>query len=295
VSAPFGVAICTLGRPEQLARTLDALAAQALTFPILVVDQSPLEDVSLARRVAAWPELAVRRDPGRGLSRARNLAWRHLSTEWIAFIDDDCLVEPGWAPALAEAIECHPEVALIGGQIDDGGASGEGYVPVAVSHVSEPRVLRGAAVRTTWGIGVGVSVVRRAVIVRLGGWDERLGAGRSRFPAAEDMDFNYRLLRAGETAYVTPKVRVVHEQWRDRKDLPEHYETYMIGWTGFALKQLRTGDLVGGLRLWLWGVYDTAMMAASAVRRRSLLRALIASRKLRGLALGTARGLRERW
>lgn len=295
MSAPFGVAICTLGRPEQLARTLDALAAQDMTFPILVVDQSPPEDVELSRRAAAWPELTVQRDPGRGLSRARNRAWRQMSTEWIAFVDDDCLVQPGWAGALMEAIERHPEVALIGGQIDEGGAPGEGYVAVAVSHVGRSRVLRGAAVRTTWGIGVGVSVVRRAAIARLGGWDERLGAGRSRFPAAEDMDFNYRLLRAGETAYVTPEVRVVHEQWRDRKDLPAHYETYMIGWTGFALKQLRTGDAIGGVRLWLWGVYDTAMMAASAVRRRSLLRALIASRKLRGLALGTCRGLRERW
>jgi GT2 family glycosyltransferase len=109
------------------------------------------------------------------------------------------------------------------------------------------------------------------------------------------MDFNYRFLRAGGLAYVTPDARILHDQWRTPKDLPAVYENYAIGWSAFAIKQLRGGDLIGGLRLWGWGLYDLWRMAGSSIRRRSPARARIAARKLVGLTKGTWRGLREAW
>jgi GT2 family glycosyltransferase len=295
MNVPFAVAICTLKRPEQLKRTLDALVAQDLWFPVLVVDQSPDEDVALSERAAAWPQLTVVRDPGRGLSRARNLAWRELQAEWLAFVDDDCLVEPGWASALAEEIERHPEVSFISGDVSAHDPPDGDYVPVTIHRVLEPRLLRGARLRP-WAIGFGVCMaVRRSAIERLGGWDERLGPGCPRFPAADDMDFNYRLLRSGASAYLTPRLRARHEQWRGSDDLPALYEGYMIAWAGFSMKQLRTGDVAAGLRLWSYGWLDVARMFASSICRRSPWRARLSARKLRGVLKGTLRGLREPW
>jgi GT2 family glycosyltransferase len=295
VTVPFAVAVCTRNRPDYLARTLDALAAQERRFPILVVDQSAREDQSLSRRVADWPELSVLRDSGRGLSRSRNIAWRALDAEWIAFMDDDCYVQPGWMQALTDAFQRHPEVSLVSGPvIEHRMPEGDDYPPLTVQAVSEAQVLGGPGLKP-WAIGFGVSAVRRSTIKRLGGWDERLGAGSERYPGAEDMDFNYRFLRAEGLAYVTPEACVLHDQWRTPKDLSAVYENYALGWSGFAIKQLRSGDLPGGLRLWGWGLYDLWRMAGSSVRRRSPARARIALRKLVGLAKGTWRGLREDW
>lgn len=295
MTVPFAVAVSTRNRPDYLARALDALAAQAARFPILVVDQSACEDEALSRRIADWPELSVLRDSGRGLSRSRNIAWRALDAHWIAFMDDDCYVQPGWAQALTGAFQDHPEVSLVSGPvIEHGKPESDDYPPLTVQAVSEAKVLGGASLKP-WAIGFGVSAVRRPAIERLGGWDERFGAGSERYPGAEDMDFNYRFLRAGCLAYVTPEARVLHDQWRTPKDLPVVYESYAIGWSAFAIKQLRGGDRIRGLRLWAWGVYDLWRMAGSSVRRRSPARAQIALRKLVGLTKGTWRGLLEAW
>ena len=294
MTEPFAVAVCTLNRPEYLERALDALEAQDVVFPILVVDQSPLEDQLLRERAAASSRLDVIRDSGRGLSRARNIAWRALDAGAIGFMDDDCYAQPGWARALIDAFDRHPEVWLASGPVIDHGAPDPDYVAVTVQDISEPLLLSGPRVKV-WSIGFGVTAVRRSAIEQLGGWDERLGAGSQRYPGAEDMDFNYRLLRAGGTAYVTPAATVLHDQWREPKDLPALYEAYATGWSAFAVKHIRGGDLRGGLRLWCWGVYDLWRMAGSAVRRRSRVRARIAVRKLIGLAKGTTRALREHW
>jgi GT2 family glycosyltransferase len=295
MSVPLlSVVIPTRGRGERLIATLDALEAQTASVPVLVVDQSEHEDARLATlaRERAW--LDVVRDPGRGLSRARNTGWRAARSRWIAFVDDDCHPAPDWAERLIEAIAAHPGAASVSGEVGEGAAAGDSLL-VSPFHVEREAVLSGPRV-APWHMGLGVCMtLRRDVIERLGGWDERLGAGTQPFPAAEDMDFNYRFLHSGERALVTPAVRAVHEQWRRPDQLPRLFEGYMAGWCGFALKHLRGGDVRGGVWLWRLGAQDVMRMAASALRRRSRLRAAVAAGKLRGLVTGTARGLVTRW
>lgn len=296
MTPPFALAICTRNRPEHLARTLDALVAQPERFPIVVIDQSPAEDVKLRERAGVVAQLEVVRTAVPGLSHARNLAVRHLESEWIAFVDDDCLVEPDWASVLSEEIERHPDVSLISGRIlSHGRAPGRDFQPVSVHDVPEPLVLNGKRPRP-WEVCLGVSfAVRRTAVERLGGWDERIGPGVPRYPAADDMDFNYRFLRAGESAYVTPRIRVRHDQWRSPQDLLALYEGYSRAWAGFSMKHLRTGDVAGGARLWLLGLNDAYRMTGSAVRQRSRWRTGAAREKWRGHFRGTFTGLKDRW
>ncbi len=289
------VAICTRDRPEQLSRALDALRHQTLTgLPVLVVDQTA-DAPALDAHANGGIRLEICRDTGTGLSRGRNIALRRAATEWIAFVDDDCVPEPDWAEQLVDAIRSHPDVALVSGEVIETALPGGDYLPVALFPVPREGVRRGRFTHPG-AIAFGVCfAVRRSVAVRLGGWDERLGPGVAGFPAADDMDFNYRLLRSGARTWVTPRVRARHEQWRARGDLPRLYGGYLAAWSGFAMKQLRTGDVAGGAWLWLIGAIDVLHMAASAVRRRSRLRAAVALAKLRGLGAGTARGATTRW
>lgn len=296
MSPRFAIAVCTRNRADMLARTLDALDAQRQELRIVVVDQSPEEDRALTGRAARSPGLDVIRDPRTGLSRARNLAARHIDSDWIVYVDDDCLVEPGWAEVMAEEIDAHPQVSLISGSILAHGRSpGRDYQPVSLQDVEAPAVLSGMRSRP-WEICFGVSfAVRRSVIELLGGWDERLGPGVDCYPASDDMDFNYRFQRAGEIAYVTPRLRVRHDQWRTPAEVLAVYQGYSRAWAGFSMKHLRTGDVAGGLRLWWMGLREIGLAGAVAVRRRSRWRAQLALGRLRGHLRGTVTGLRERW
>jgi len=290
------VAVCTRGRPDKVQATLDALDAGAPGVPLLVIDQGAAADGVLAERAAADTRLRVIHDSGRGLSRARNLALAAADSDWIAFVDDDCLVAEGFGAALLAEIAAHPTADWIAGDVRAGrsASTDDDLPPVTTFPVGRPLVRRGG--RTLPGaIGFGVLFcVRRATAKRLGGWDERLGPGVSDLPAADDMDFNHRLLRSGGTAVLSPAVRAVHDQWRSPGEVVELQRGYSRAWAGFACKHLGRGA-GGGLRLWAWGAVDVLDMAASAARRRSLLRARIALAKLRGLLEGTALGLRRRW
>lgn len=296
----FAVVICTRNRPDQLARTLDALDGQSWDrFDVAVVDQSTMADDALAARARRDPRLTVIPDKGVGLSRARNLAARTLSHQWLVYLDDDCLPAPDFAATTRAALDRATEAGaeMVSGHVDGGPSPGDDdYLEVSTFPVPVERVLSGRWTKP-WTIGLGVLMaLRRATIERLGGWDERLGAGTATgLGAAEDMDFNYRFLRSGGRALVTPTVRARHEQWRSPGELVPLYERYMRAWSAFAMKQLRTGDPAGGLWLWGLGAWDAIRMLASAGRRRSRLRLRVAGAKARGLVEGTARGLVLAW
>jgi hypothetical protein len=289
------VAVCTRGRPDKVRATLDALDAGAPKLPLIVVDQGEAHSPALAERAAADPRLTVLHDAGRGLSRARNLALAGVGTDWICFVDDDCLVAGDFGAALAAEIAAHPTADLIAGDVRAGeGAVATDLPPVTTFPIDRPLIRAGGAT-LPGAIGFGVLFcVRRATARRLGGWDERLGPGVDELPAADDMDFNHRLLRSGGVAVLSPAVRAVHDQWRSGDEVVELQRGYARAWAGFACKHLGRGA-GGGLRLWAWGLADVLDMAASAARRRSRLRARIARAKLRGIAEGTLLGLRRRW
>lgn len=292
----LSVVICTRNRPEILESTLAALDAQTdADFELVVVDDGDELDAALAARAARDARLRVLRDRCKGLSAARNLGWRSASGEWVAFLDDDCVPEPEWIESLRRAIDAYPDVDFVGGHVSARSTAGDDYVVVTVHEPRSERVLSGRWTRP-WDIGFTISMAApRRVYESVGGFDERLGPGAPHFPSSEDVDFNYRLLRGGGRALVTPTIRSWHDQWRSPVALAPHFRGYMAGWCGFAMKHVRRGDVAGGLWLWHWGLRDTARMFGSAARRRSPLRFRIAVWKLRGLAYGTWHGARQQW
>ena len=279
-----------------LYKALDALERQSRTgFQIVVVDQSDVPDEGLRERAEADGGLRLVRDQPPGLSRARNVGWRETSADWVVFIDDDCIAEADWAEQLDRAIGAHPDAAFVAGDVYDNSAPDRDYLTVSSARVLEERVRSGRWVRP-WDIGVGAFMgVRREVIEDLGGWDARLGPGARDFPAADDMDFNYRFLKSGGTALATPRARVLHDQWRTPDELGPLYRRYIAAWSGFAMKHLRTGDVLGGLWLWQLGLRDVLRLFASALRRRSGLRLRVSLFKLQGLVLGTVKGVSRSW
>jgi GT2 family glycosyltransferase len=290
MDAPMlAVVVCTRDRPRQLARTLDALRRERDAIDELVVVDQSVEPLA--------PDAGVRviADRGRGLSRARNLALAQTHAAWLAFVDDDCRPERGWAQALRAEIAAHPEAAMVCPRVDPGPLPAGDYLEVTTFPVERAALRRGRRTHPA-RLGFGVCcVVRRDVAEALGGWDERLGPGAPHFPAADDMDFNFRVLRAGHAAWVTPRPRAVHDQWRRADELPALHRGYLAAWCGFAAKTLRTGGAADGARLLAIGLVDVADALADALRRPSRLHARLAAAKAAGFAAGTVRGLLRRW
>ena len=293
---PFAVVVPTRNRAAQLDRLLDSLAQQTQKdFDVVVVDQSDEPDASLARRAEDEPRLHVLRDDGRGASRARNVGWRAVGSDWIAYLDDDCIPEADWVAALRAELASEPAAQLITGDVGAHNAPGGDYLPVAVFPVSEERILKGRLVRP-WRVGYSLAMaIRRATLAELGGWDERFGPGVPEYPASDDMDLNYRLLRSGGAAYLTPRLRASHDQWRTSEELVRLYSGYSRAWGGLVAKLVRTGDPIGALLLTGGRVRGLVRRFGSAVTGRSRFRLRFAAAETRGFLTGLARGLRQSW
>jgi GT2 family glycosyltransferase len=238
-------------------------------------------------------QVTVHSDTGQGVSRARNLAVRLANTEWLAFVDDDCLPEPTWFEHLSVALREFPDVDFISGRVrgDNASAAWE-------AALNEPERLQVLSGRWTKPERIGFSVcmvVRRSLVERLGGWDERLGPGSPLFPAAEDIEFNYRVLRSGAKCLTDPRIRAIHAQWRTPDAAVRLAYAYMLGQCGAASKHFRTGDIRAGL--WLWALALEFMINETRVALGTLstLRARIVIAQLLGFIVGSGRGLRYRW
>jgi hypothetical protein len=125
-SARFRVAIgvCTAFRPKMLTQCLDAIASQSLPDGIIVhvvvVDNEPERSSErLVRELSARCPFSVHyvHEPRRGIPQARNavlVKCRSLGTEWIAFTDDDCRVNPDWLASLLMAAARHKADVIYG-------------------------------------------------------------------------------------------------------------------------------------------------------------------------------------
>jgi len=119
------VVICTYNRAANLDAVLSALSAQRIgrgvVWSVLVVDNASTDrtvDVVEAHRSRRLlPGLRVVREDELGLTPARRRGVREASAPWIAFVDDDNLVEPGWLDAIAQVARSHPEAGGIGGRV----------------------------------------------------------------------------------------------------------------------------------------------------------------------------------
>ncbi|MBX9246477.1 glycosyltransferase, partial [Actinotalea ferrariae] len=186
----YAVVVPTVGRPS-LRRTLDGLArgTEPGTGPVevVVVDDRPLlptapDPLDPATLVdgAPWP-LRVIRTGGRGPAAARNAGWRSTTAPWVAFLDDDVVVPPGWHEGLHADLAAADDVA---------GTQGRITVPVSGPRPTDwERSTRGLE-DARWATAD--MAYRRRALEAVAGFDER-------FPRAyrEDADLALRVRRAG--------------------------------------------------------------------------------------------------
>jgi GT2 family glycosyltransferase len=123
MSLSVSVVLITYNRAGDLERCIAALFAQThRPLEIVVVDDcspdaTPQVLLDLAQRAPPDVTFKVERHAGNaGIGQARNTGIRAGTGEIVAFIDDDCVADPGWVAGLV-ACFAEPAVAIAGGAI----------------------------------------------------------------------------------------------------------------------------------------------------------------------------------
>jgi mycofactocin system glycosyltransferase len=290
-------------RPDGLAATLSALDPHD---DVVVVDDASADPDATARVVATRPGTRLaRRGVRGGPGAARNTGWRQArSATAVAFLDADCLPEPG-SPARLARYFSDPSLVAIAARVVPVGTSG-GTLD-AYEQVRSPLDLGG--VPAPVGPGSRVSyvpaaalVVRRSALESLGGFDEDLRTG-------EDVDLVWRLGRLGRVRY-EPSVTVGHPvrpgwlQWAAQRYDYGRSAAPLAERHGSAAAPLTIGPgaaaawvlVVTGRRRWALGVALGVALAASGGRPATLrdigLRVVVAEARA---APAIAEALRRSW
>ncbi len=287
------VVVPTLDRAEKVSAVVTAvLEGEQPPLEVVIVDQSRGEETKQALEALRDARVRYVAHAPPSSSGARNAGARAARGEYVAFLDDDVEITQSWLVAVfAETGRLGRPDALFGEvHAPSGFAPDRDHLPVSIFHVERPRVWHDVVHPNRVGYAANF-VCRRDVLLAVGGFDARLGPG-SEFPGAEDMDLGYRLLKAGYRVASTPGFEIVHQQWRDPDDLPRLFYGYNLGGAAFCAKHIRTGDL-RPLRFLAEQVAGDARMIASALRRRSTVRARVAAARSAGTWSGFVRGLRS--
>jgi GT2 family glycosyltransferase len=208
----ISVGISTCDRPEALARALDAiLDGQRRPEEVVVVDQgrSPATAVIDDRRHRGIPLLHVTQSR-RGLAASRNAILRHTTGDIVAITDDDCVPMGAWLSVIAAAFQRQPSPAAVTGRVLPLGPDEPGTFASSSRTSIDHRDF--TSCRKPWVLGTGANfAATRALLLELGGFDERLGAG-SPGMAAEDLDMSARIVRAGGRIRYDPGAVVLHQR-----------------------------------------------------------------------------------
>lgn len=273
------IAVCTHGRPDRLTRLLDSFARLEVPdgqdVEVLVVDNAPTDDANQrhVERLAAagkpHPSIALRytREPKTGLDFARNHALREARGQWLAFVDDDVVMEPTWLVELRRGWRCHPDAAAITGLVlplelqtrsqvafERSGGFGKGFDEVRYHGLTHPSNVLYPCNAGAYGVGANMAFDTR-VLRRLGGFDDALDTGRP-LPGGGDLDIFLRVVDAGEPLVYWPRMVVRHEHRRDRRALRRQYESWGRSLMALAEKNLRHNPRLRGRmrRLQVWYV-----------------------------------------
>jgi GT2 family glycosyltransferase len=210
------VVICTYNRASNLHDTLSALSAQrvgpGVKWSVLVVDNASTDHtadvVGTHRARQVLPGLRRVFESG---------GVRETGAPWIAFVDDDNRLEPGWLQAVAEAIRSHPQAGGIGGRVvldweqpppDFIKSFGFCFAEQETGHFA-------CEVGSLVGAGM---VVRREALAECG-WLERPLLGDrigKRLVSGGDVEIAQRIRVAGYPLWYTPEAVLRHRISRDR-------------------------------------------------------------------------------
>jgi GT2 family glycosyltransferase len=275
------VVVVNYNGADGLVECLTALAEDPSSpaAEILVVDNAS-EDGSLAiaEGIAQKQERVrvIESSTNRGYAGAVNLALPAARGEYVAVLNMDILVSPGWLGPLIGFLDANPESGaacpLIVLQDDPTriNAAGQDVHVTGLGFnraLGQPRESVGAEPFSVSGLHGAAFVIRRSILERLGGWDDR------GFLYHEDVQLSWLLQLMGAEIRCVPGSTVQHD-----------YHLTMSPEKLFLLERNRVAMLLSNLKLSsrlalspLLGFTELLMWGYCLIRGPRFLRSKIAS------------------
>jgi hypothetical protein len=213
----LSVVVPTEGRPGAIAALLESLReawdahvpaegderTAGDVVEVLLVDSTdpPLDPGTIAAWDPSW--MAVRRGT-RHVRQKRNQGAAEARGRWIAFVDSDCVVAPGYFTAILAALE-RGEARAFAGRVEFRGAENNVWRVIAATRLASPQAQTAGEGDVAWCATANL-IIERRLFLSLGGFDEtlpfRLGG--------DDVDLGLRLQRSGSPLRVLPDALIIH-------------------------------------------------------------------------------------
>ncbi|CAN7546862.1 glycosyltransferase [Rhizobium sp. LjRoot98] len=241
----LSVIVPHLNEPDDLRQCLiflDAQRADGIPFEIIVVDNGSAEMPTAA--CAGIPDLRLERETVPGPGPARNRGADLARADLLAFIDCDCVAQPGWVKEIVSLMANKPDVALLGGDI--GILVTDPRYPSAIESYESIYSYRARAYVEQYGFAAtGNMAVRKKVFQSVGPF-----GGIS---TMEDTDWGQRATARGHRIIFLPEARVLTPSCKSFADLARRWDRHVAhefrkvaGDRGAMLRWLVDGILVVG-------------------------------------------------
>jgi len=212
------IVICTYNRAADLDRCLARLGCQRdadANWSVTVVNNNCTDRTPqvVAEHAASGrvPRLAQIVERVQGLTPARRRGVLESAADWVAFVDDDCLVAPDWVAEAMNAVARHPAAAGFGGRVipcwgrePPRHLARHGWL-FAEQNLGEVECV----VESLVGAGI---IINRSALAD-SGWiaepylADRTGLGHV---SGGDVEICYRLTATGRPLYYSPRMRIDH-------------------------------------------------------------------------------------
>ena len=221
------IVICTYNRSDQLAHTLQSIAGQSTIsnacWRVLVVDNNCTDATPqvIEQFSSQIPGLEHVHEPRQGLTEARQCGVHHTHAPWIAFVDDDCILDTHWVDEVLAFCKAQPDAAGFNGRnvlILDGDSKYPwihpgmfaGHDPGGETAVRMNGSLHGAGL-----------VLRRDALLRSGWLEQPFAQDRrgNSLVSGGDNELAMRTGAGGGDLWFVPACRLVHKVTQDRLGL----------------------------------------------------------------------------
>ena len=216
----LAVCVPSHGRPELVSKALSALANSMRRLDrqpsVLVLINGPMNYASQveATFIDKFDDLSVVHDEVPGLARARNVALELVTTDWLAFLDDDAIPDESWVPEALKAIQRRPGVIAIGGpyfRTLEPGFRQPRWLPIGYGTWDQGH--RECVVETVPG---GNMIIHRQSALALGGFREEFGMRGDARLWGEESELQRRAKEHGLLTIYVPTLRISHLLHGDR-------------------------------------------------------------------------------
>ncbi|MDZ4112972.1 MAG: glycosyltransferase [Brevundimonas sp.] len=237
MAAPsVSIVVPCYGRPGQTRDLLGSLARAGVACQVVVVDDASPEPLDAV--VAEFPSLNVeyvRCPENRGPAFARNLGVASCESEYIAFTDNDCIVDQAWLDHILSSIVKAPRnIAGVGGKVV---AHGRDLFSKYYDYhkILDPWYFRGK----NYYVTTANAIFRREAFEQVGGFDVAV-----RSAGGEDPGLCFKLQNVGFGVGYNPDALVFHQYAPSLSSFMRTFYRYGFGCAGQSTKHYRGQEFV---------------------------------------------------